>query len=213
MALVKCRECGKEISDKALACPSCGAPMAVVAEGDSGHSSRAGAKWEGLGFVLIVGGLIWLLGGGHWGGIFMMVGFVLFLVGRLQGKRVQAGGSSLRSPFGVVVIVVAISVVLAMIYSNEPAPPAPPLTPEQIRQQQVQAAADRGEIELMVRIKASMHDPDSFELVGDRYVDAGDHITMVMTYRGKNGFGGVRTERVAATLDLQGNITSMQAVE
>lgn len=27
MALIKCKECGKEISDKAQACPSCGAPQ------------------------------------------------------------------------------------------------------------------------------------------------------------------------------------------
>lgn len=29
MALVKCAECGKEISDKAAACPNCGAPVAA----------------------------------------------------------------------------------------------------------------------------------------------------------------------------------------
>ena len=29
MALVKCVECGKEISDKATACPNCGAPIAA----------------------------------------------------------------------------------------------------------------------------------------------------------------------------------------
>lgn len=28
MALIKCPECGKEISDKATACPNCGCPMA-----------------------------------------------------------------------------------------------------------------------------------------------------------------------------------------
>lgn len=27
MALVKCKECGKEISDKATACPNCGCPL------------------------------------------------------------------------------------------------------------------------------------------------------------------------------------------
>ena len=28
MGMIKCPECGKEISDKAEACPNCGAPMA-----------------------------------------------------------------------------------------------------------------------------------------------------------------------------------------
>lgn len=27
MALIKCSECGKEVSDKANACPNCGAPI------------------------------------------------------------------------------------------------------------------------------------------------------------------------------------------
>ena len=32
MAMVKCAECGKEVSDKATTCPSCGAPIAGVQE-------------------------------------------------------------------------------------------------------------------------------------------------------------------------------------
>ena len=30
MALIKCSECGREISDKAEACPGCGAPIAAT---------------------------------------------------------------------------------------------------------------------------------------------------------------------------------------
>ena len=33
MALMKCPECSREISDKAAACPSCGHPMAVQTSG------------------------------------------------------------------------------------------------------------------------------------------------------------------------------------
>lgn len=29
MALIKCRECGNEISDKAISCPQCGAPQSM----------------------------------------------------------------------------------------------------------------------------------------------------------------------------------------
>ncbi len=32
MALIKCSECGKDISDKAEACPHCGCPVALMAE-------------------------------------------------------------------------------------------------------------------------------------------------------------------------------------
>lgn len=30
MALIKCSECGREISDKAAACPGCGAPVSIT---------------------------------------------------------------------------------------------------------------------------------------------------------------------------------------
>lgn len=32
MALIKCSECGKEVSDKAAACPACGCPVEVVSK-------------------------------------------------------------------------------------------------------------------------------------------------------------------------------------
>ena len=32
MALIKCGDCGKEISDRALCCPNCGAPVASKAD-------------------------------------------------------------------------------------------------------------------------------------------------------------------------------------
>ncbi len=43
MALIKCPECGKQVSDKAEACPNCGYPVA------SGHSEwawGAAPAWE-----------------------------------------------------------------------------------------------------------------------------------------------------------------------
>ena len=32
MALIKCPECGKEVSDKAAACPNCGFPVCGTSE-------------------------------------------------------------------------------------------------------------------------------------------------------------------------------------
>ncbi len=45
MAMVECAECGKEVSDKAANCPSCGAPIAgiQVATQEKEHSVRSGA--------------------------------------------------------------------------------------------------------------------------------------------------------------------------
>lgn len=35
MALVKCDDCGREVSDRAPACPSCGAPVASATDADA----------------------------------------------------------------------------------------------------------------------------------------------------------------------------------
>jgi len=85
MALVKCTECGKEVSDKAAACPGCGAPIAPVATPQVARVARQGGKWEAAGFVLIVIGIVlgiaidprlgWLAG---------VVGLVVFIVGRFK---------------------------------------------------------------------------------------------------------------------------------
>ena len=88
MALMNCGECGREVSDKAAACPQCGAPIASpepVSVDPKSHVrvTRTGGKWEGIGFVLIAGGLIAsIAGSGGIGGAAMAVGFVLFIYGR-----------------------------------------------------------------------------------------------------------------------------------
>lgn len=43
MSLVKCTECGREISDKATACPGCGAPTAALASAAASPAESAGA--------------------------------------------------------------------------------------------------------------------------------------------------------------------------
>lgn len=102
---------------------------------------------------------------------------------------------------------------LATAFVDETPTPPQVQSPAQLRKDVVQRAINQGEVNMIAAIKAAMHDPDSFDLVDDRALDAGDHITMVMTYRGKNGFNATRTETVGATLDLNGTITSMGKVE
>lgn len=98
--------------------------------------------------------------------------------------------------------------------SNAP-PPKPPEPPSaaQLREERIQSVVDRGGVQLVAHIKAHMGDPDSFELVDNRYVDGGDHITLVVTYRGRNGFNALRLEKVGAAFDLRGNIISIQEIE
>lgn len=89
MALISCPECNKEISDKAQSCPSCGVPILEGAPNEIPHSAvtRTGAKWEGIGFVLIVAGMITGMATGpdnHLGGIMAFLGFIIFIIGRFK---------------------------------------------------------------------------------------------------------------------------------
>lgn len=76
MALIKCYECGNEVSDNAVSCPNCGARIA--------NNAKVSFKWEGIAFVLILLGVILafvksiLLGA-----IIILVGMLTYSIGRL----------------------------------------------------------------------------------------------------------------------------------
>jgi hypothetical protein len=53
MALIKCKECGTEISDKAAACVKCGAPIAKEVE--AAKAKFGCASMIGISFLVIVG--------------------------------------------------------------------------------------------------------------------------------------------------------------
>lgn len=55
--------------------------------------------------------------------------------------------------------------------------------------------------ELVSAVKAGMHDPKSFEHVETRYNDKGDSFSILMSFRGTNGFGAVVTQQVTADID------------
>jgi len=108
MALITCPECKKEVSDRAMSCPSCACPLERAMT-----SGAPGKKWKGIQLVslgaiflgilvafgtaipqggayagfLIVGGLIGLLAGTqvfmylvavYWGAL---LGIIIFLIG------------------------------------------------------------------------------------------------------------------------------------
>ena len=68
MALIKCTECGKEISDKATTCPNCGAPIISTADSNREHSynfekaPKEKKKGSCLKTILIFFGVIIILG-------------------------------------------------------------------------------------------------------------------------------------------------------
>jgi len=89
MALIKCSEGGKAVSDKAAACPGCGAPLPAAAavrvtvDKAPVRVIRAGWRWEAIGALLVIGGLIAAIAGaGGFGWFVLIVGFVIFMIGR-----------------------------------------------------------------------------------------------------------------------------------
>lgn len=54
MALIKCRECGKDVSTEAAACPSCGAPVAQIAKAAVAAKAKKHSNILGTFFLAIV---------------------------------------------------------------------------------------------------------------------------------------------------------------
>lgn len=82
--LIACPDCGVKVSPRATACPQCGAPIAKK----DARVHRAGARWEGIGFALILAGMAtWFSGSAAWmmaGVLAGAVGFVVFIIGRFK---------------------------------------------------------------------------------------------------------------------------------
>lgn len=202
MGLIKCEECGKEISDKAIACPNCGAPTpppeltwiekvnieaARVKKLEDNERERISKLSPEEQKRLIqesknvaIAGII---------GIGLLVGIMIY--------------NYFEYP---------------SFFKSDPEPA--PITAEQVRVKESQdllwsqfSRFDGSHAAFVTKIKSSMHDPDSFEHVETIYYwtdetkkSAEDKITVKMTYRGTNGFGGVVTETVIAQVDTYGNV-------
>lgn len=68
MALIQCRECGKQVSDQASACPQCGAPVQGVRVAGTVTTQATGKKskqHELLGGVAFGAGLLAAVFGGE----------------------------------------------------------------------------------------------------------------------------------------------------
>ena len=88
MALIKCPECGKEVSDKAPACPSCAYPLQATT------IEATGKSWKGTLIVSVLAmifGVIGLFasgatGAGGWIAFILMIGgFIGYLCSRIGG--------------------------------------------------------------------------------------------------------------------------------
>ena len=66
MALIKCNECGHEVSDKASACPNCGCPIESLGAAQEDVMYEEPKKKKGWIWALIVALLCLVLGGGYY---------------------------------------------------------------------------------------------------------------------------------------------------
>ncbi len=83
MPLIPCPECGKEISDKAPACPQCGAPTIAGKKADKKASVAKRANTQGMGCLMII--LSIALGltviGAPLASLIFVVGLIVLLIG------------------------------------------------------------------------------------------------------------------------------------
>jgi hypothetical protein len=80
MALISCPECGREVSDKAPTCPTCGAPIASQPSARSPIYVSASPQPEKKNISCLQGGCVILL--------------VLFLIGLVAGECGKSGTSN-----------------------------------------------------------------------------------------------------------------------
>jgi hypothetical protein len=83
MAFIKCSACSREVSDKVAACPGCGAPLTPIP--DSVRFTRKGRKWDGIGFALVLLGIvIGMVSNVALGWAVALAGLAVFIVGRFK---------------------------------------------------------------------------------------------------------------------------------
>ena len=92
MALIKCPECDKQISDKAHSCPNCGCPMSAnMVEVTNNYGAK---KYIYVGTIGTLSSVVWLFIGGaivddfsnHFviTGLVFFVSLIIFIIGRIK---------------------------------------------------------------------------------------------------------------------------------
>ena len=59
-------------------------------------------------------------------------------------------------------------------------------------------------------VKAHMNDPESFEHVETRYTNKGDYFLIMMSFRGKNAFGGVVLNNIKVRVNSECNVIAVE---
>jgi hypothetical protein len=87
--------------------------------------------------------------------------------------------------------------------------------PAEYRRLKINALVDPdGSIDEVEHAAAQLlKDPSSFQHISTEHNDNGSVINVYMRFRGKNSFGAVVPHYVNATMDIEGNVTSIKALE
>jgi predicted RNA-binding Zn-ribbon protein involved in translation (DUF1610 family) len=83
MSLLKCQECGKEISDQAASCPNCGAPTKHGRIETKRERSKRRGNVQGAGCLMMILALVlgFTVIGAPFAVIFGLIGLAVLIVG------------------------------------------------------------------------------------------------------------------------------------
>lgn len=143
--LIKCKDCGKEISKNAKSCPNCGAKIVKTS---------------------------------------MMTWLVLIFIIAFGVHSINNDGKTNSKP-------------------------VKQLTEKEKRIKNIEdqfSIRDGSHIKVESFIKKLMNNPDSYEHVRTKYIDNGDSLQIITTFRETNAFGGVVKETMRFKVDMNGNI-------
>lgn len=121
----------------------------------------------------------------------------------------------MKNCLGISVLLIFMVAVLGMCYQcfNSTSDDSVTKTPEALRKERIEKAFsswDGSHRNLEAFVKESMNDPESYEHNSTNYRQIGqDTIFVMMSFRGKNAFGGVVKQTVTCYTDLDGNLISL----
>jgi len=115
-----------------------------------------------------------------------------------------------------VILIVFVLVAVAMCSGPDSDEPPVVKTKDQIENDIIEkqfSAWDGSHTKLYLLVKNNLKDPDSLEHINTRYIKHRDKdgnfnniITVNMSYRAKNSFGGYVVEQISADYDVNGNL-------
>ncbi len=126
-----------------------------------------------------------------------------------KNQSVRNNYSSTRAILLTIGIISLIVAVKSLMPSDITQRNTTPLSPEEIRQKQIESAFsifDGSHIALEQKVKKNLKDPDSYEHIETRYVDKQDYIIVQLKYRAKNSFNGYVVNTATAKANIDGSL-------